>query len=151
MLLRGKESTPATVQARSDLVREHLPPIDTVTAIIATKSGAVGSYLHSAGSNLSLFDWDIGYEGGSVRVVGERVTVTPVGSEPVVKEFTRNWCVVEEVAAWAKAIEDGVQNELQRPEEALADLEFLEKLFLSGERGGELQRYEYQLDTKLTS
>ena len=144
--MRGKESTPATVQARSDLVRQHLPPIDSVTAIIATKSGAIGSYQHSAGSNLSLFDWDVGYEGGSVKIVGEKVTVTPAGGEAVVKEFARKWCVAEEVAAWAKAIEEGVQNELQRPEEALADLEFLEKLFLSGDRGGELQRYEYQLD-----
>ena len=46
--------------------------------------------------------------------------------------------------AWAKAIRRGEQDPQQRPEEALADLEVLEAMLRSGERGGEAVDLQYQ-------
>jgi len=145
LFLSGADNAAATVQAFTNLVQPTLPPIDTVNAIIKTKSGASGSFQHSAGSNLRVFEWEIGYEKGTLKTVGEKVTVTPLeGGEPIVKEFTRTSGVAEEIVAWAKAIEDGKPNPLQSPQEALADLEFLEKMFRSGEQNGASQAYEFQ-------
>jgi predicted dehydrogenase len=111
---------------------------------VRTRSGASGAFQHSAGTNLKAFEWDIGYEKGTVKAAGETVTVTPAEGEPVVKEFKRTTGVAEEVLAWAAGIAEGRPNPLQSPEEALADLEFLEKMFRSGEQGGAPQKYEFQ-------
>lgn len=137
------ESKPDTVQAFTDQVQAHLPPIDSVNAVIKTKSGASGSFQHSAGTHLRAFEWDIGYEKGSVRAHGETVTITVDGKDTV-KEFERNHGVPDEVAAWAQSIIDGKPDLRQTPEEALADLEFLEKMFKSGEQNGTQQKYEFQ-------
>lgn len=144
LFLQGEHNAAATVQAFTDLVQPHLPPIDTVNAIIKTRSGASGSFQHSAGTHLRAFEWEIGYEKGTLKAAGETVTVTPAEGEPVVKEFTRTTGVAEEVVAWAAAIAEGKPNSLQSAEEALADLEFLEKMFKSGEEGGATQTYEFQ-------
>jgi predicted dehydrogenase len=143
-LFLTSESKPATVSAFTSLAQEHLPPIDSVFGIVKTKSGGVGSYQQSAGSHLSAFEWDIGSEGGRVFLSGSKVTVKPVGGEESVKEFEKTSGVSEEVAAWAEALKSGKPNPLQSPEEALADLEFLEKMFRSGEQDGALQTYELQ-------
>lgn len=142
--LSGEANAAANVHAVTDLVHDHLPPIDTVNAIIKTRSGATGIYQHSVGSLLSAFEWDIGLEKGTVRAAGDTVTVTPVGGKPAAKDFARTSGVGEEVAAWAEALQTGKPNPLQSPEEALADLEFLEKMFLSGDKDGELQTYKLQ-------
>lgn len=147
-LLTGENDKVASVVAQSALVRPHLPPIDTVSAILTTKGGALGTYSHSAGSNMSLFDWEVAYANGSVSVVGggpgrnDTVTVRKVGQEPITKEFGRMSGVPEEVAAWAQSVVDGKPNPLQSPEQALADLEFLEKMFSSD---GKTQTYELQI------
>jgi len=73
------------------------------------------------------------------------VTVKPKDGEKTERVFERTSGVKDEVAAWADGIARGEPNPLQSPEEALADLEFLEKMFVSGERDGELERYELQL------
>lgn len=144
LFLTGEANAAASVQAFTDQVQAHLPPIDTVNAIVRTRSGASGAFQHSAGTNLRAFEWDIGYEKGTVKAAGETVTVTPADGEPVVKEFERTTGVAEEVLAWATGIAEGRPNPLQSPEEALADLEFLEKMFRSGEQGGAPQKYEFQ-------
>lgn len=144
LFLHGGENAAASVQAFTNQVQPHLPPIDTVNAIIRTRSGASGSFQHSAGTNLRAFEWDIGYEKGAIRVTGETVTVTLTDEEPAVKEFTRTTAVEEEVRAWAEGVAEGTPNPLQSTEEALADLEFLEKMFKSGEQDGAPQKYELQ-------
>lgn len=121
---------------------EHLPPIDTLNAIVKTQSGGSGSFQHSAGSLLQVFEWSFSYEKGSVKIVGETVTVKPIDGEESVKEFSRTNGVTEEVAAWAQSIIDGKVNPLQAPEQALADLEFMEKMFTSGDENGSTQKYE---------
>jgi predicted dehydrogenase len=50
-----------------------------------------------------------------------------------------------EVAAWAESIADGTPNPAQSPEQALADLEILEKMLKSGEGAGKAQSLEYQI------
>ncbi|KAF7563205.1 hypothetical protein G7046_g926 [Stylonectria norvegica] len=138
------ESTSVTVRALTSQVQEHLPPIDTVNAIIETKSGASGTFQLSSGSLIDSFEWEFAFEKGTVKVAMETVTVKPVGGKASVKEFDRTTGVSEEVAAWAESLVAGKANALQSPEEALADLEFLEKMFKSGEQDGAVQRYELQ-------
>lgn len=135
---------PAAVSARTALVREHLPPIDTVAALVTTKSGATGTYQHSVGSTLSSYEFDVAYEGGSLRLAGDTVTVTPKGGEAAKHDIAWTIGVAEEVDAWARGIRDGKRDLAQAPEEALADLEFVEKMFRSGEEGGKWMEYELQ-------
>ncbi|EHK24126.1 uncharacterized protein TRIVIDRAFT_45259 [Trichoderma virens Gv29-8] len=142
LLLTGDENKPETVQAFTAQMCEHLPPIDTVNAIIKTQSGATGVFQNSAGSLLQAFEWSFSYEKGTIKIAGETVTVQPAGGEEHVKEFTRTNGVSEEVAAWAQSIVDGKVNPLQTPEQALADLEFVEKMFTSGDENGSTQKYE---------
>lgn len=143
MFLSG-EARPNVVRALTSQAQPHLPPIDTVNAIITTKSGVSGSFQHSAGTLLSAFQWDFGFEHGTLSIDKDTVTVTPKDGKPEVKEFDRAWGVAEEVKAWAQAMLDGKPNPLQSPQEALADLEFLEKMFRSGEQDGAVQKYEFQ-------
>ncbi|KAM0550801.1 hypothetical protein ACHAPJ_008664 [Fusarium lateritium] len=133
----------ADVTAFTAQVQSHLPPIDTVNAVIRLKSGVSGTYQQSCGSKLTTSVFQFGYENGSVVVDGDKVTVTQDGKENV-KEFERTSGVAEEVEAWAKALVEGKPDKRQSVEEALADLEFLELMFESGLNGGEAKKYEYQ-------
>ncbi|KAM0448073.1 hypothetical protein ACHAQK_000052 [Fusarium lateritium] len=135
----------ADVSAFTAQVQSHLAPIDTVNAVIRLKSGVSGTYQQSCGAKMSTSTFQFGYEKGSVEVDGDKVTVTPWDGEKSVKEFERTSGVTEEVAAWAKALAEGKPNGKQSPEEALADLEFLELMFESGANGGEAKKYEHQL------
>jgi hypothetical protein len=49
------------------------------------------------------------------------------------------------VKAWAETIANGKPNPLQSPEEALADLEILEKMLKSGEGHGKMQSLQFQV------
>jgi predicted dehydrogenase len=137
-------SRPESVRAYTTQTQEFLPPIDTTMAIIKTKSGGIGTFQLSSGSLLSAFEWDVACERGTVKVLGEKVTIKPTGGDETTKEFERGSGVAEEVAAWAKALVAGKPDPLQAPEEALADLEFMEKIFRSGEQDGAPQTYELQ-------
>lgn len=148
LMLGGAESQISSVIAKSTLVKKHLIPIDTVTAIMTTKSGAIGTYSHSVGSNMSLFDFEFAYENGSISFGpaasggGDIVKVKPVGGEEITKEFSelsRKNGVPNEVKAWAHSILNDEPNPLQSTEEALADLEFMENIFKSGETGSSVE------------
>ncbi|KAL0942143.1 oxidoreductase NAD-binding rossmann fold-containing protein [Colletotrichum truncatum] len=143
-LLLGREAAPGSVAAFSDLTREHLPPIDTVNAIVKTKSGATGFFAVSVGSSLKSFDFQVACENGSVTVSSHDLTVAPMDGEARTTHFEETTGVKEEVKAWAEALSTGKQNPLQSPQEALADLEFLEKIFKSGEQDGALLDLELQ-------
>lgn len=143
MFLRGSGNTATSVRAFTNLTHEHLAPIDTVTAIVKTESGATGTYTHSAGSLMSSFEWEVACEGGTVKSDGDVVTVTK-GGESVEKVFEKTSGVKEEVDVWARSILEGKGDAMQSAEEALADLEFLERMFGSGEEGGSEKLYELQ-------
>ncbi|KAM3504390.1 hypothetical protein MY10362_003590 [Beauveria mimosiformis] len=138
------DSRPARVSARTALVRSHLPPVDSVAALVTTRGGATGTYQHSVGSTISAYEFEVAYEHGSVRVREGTVTVQVGGREPVSRTFERASGVPEEVAAWAAGLRDGRPDPAQEPEEALADLEFIEKMIQSGEQDGKWLDYEFQ-------
>ncbi|KAM0666959.1 hypothetical protein MY8738_008864 [Beauveria namnaoensis] len=138
------DSRPARVSARTALVRAHLPPVDSVAALVTTRGGATGTYQHSVGSTISAYEFEVAYEHGSVRVREGTVTVELSGREPVSRTFERASGVPEEVAAWAAGLRDGRPDPAQSPEEALADLEFIEKMIQSGEQDGKWLDYEFQ-------
>ncbi|OLN81158.1 hypothetical protein CCHL11_09522 [Colletotrichum chlorophyti] len=144
-LVLGEEAAPASVAAFSDLAREHLPPIDTINAIVKTKSGASGSFSVSMGTSLSAYDLEVAGENGSVILSRDDLTVKPLDGEARTTHFKYTSGVKEEVQAWAEGLVPGEPNPLQSPQEALADLEFLEKIFRSGEQDGAPQKLQLQL------
>ncbi|KAF4928917.1 hypotheticall protein [Colletotrichum viniferum] len=144
-LLLGTEAAPESIAAFSDLTRPHLPPIDTINAVIKTRSGATGSFAVSVGSSLSAFDFEVACENGSVTVSGHELIVKPLDGEARTTQFEQTTGVKEEVKAWAEALVSGKPNPLQSTDEALADLEFLEKIFKSGEQDGTRLKLELQL------
>ncbi|GJC98026.1 oxidoreductase [Colletotrichum higginsianum] len=140
-LLLGKEAAPDSVAAFSDLTQKHLPPL-TPSML---SSGATGSFAVSVGSPLSAFDFHVAGEKGSVTLSSHDLTVKPFDGEARTAQFEQTSGVKEEVKAWAEGLVAGKPNPLQSPEEALADLEFLEKIFKSGEQDGATQKLQLQL------
>ncbi|KAB8295170.1 hypothetical protein EYC80_007099 [Monilinia laxa] len=148
-LLLGEDAKPTTVVAFSTLLREHLPPVDTINSIWLTKSGISGTFSVSFGTTLSGPECTIACEHGSVTIIRSKVIVRK-GEEKernsTEVEFTEEGSgVKQEVAAWAQSIMDEKPNPRQSPQEALADLEILEKLLRSGEEQGSSQSLQFQI------
>ncbi|RLL93076.1 hypothetical protein CFD26_100261 [Aspergillus turcosus] len=132
----------ATISAQSCLQQQHLAPLDTVDAVMKTRSGATGVLSLSYGSafNDSVFEFDC--EGGVVALNFDRLTVKGESNE--VPFDGRG--VSREVAVFAATIASGGSvDKRQSPEEALADLEIMEKMLTSGDRDGERQAVELQV------
>jgi len=138
--------------AYSTLLQEHLPPVDTVNSVWQTKSGISGTFSVSFGTTLSGGEYTIACEKGSVTIIQDRVIVRQ-GEESEGKSTEVNFAdnlhnagsgVKPEVQAWAESIEAGRPNPKQAPEQALADLEILEKMLKSGEANGQPQTLKYQ-------
>ncbi|TVY84322.1 Uncharacterized protein LSUE1_G000988 [Lachnellula suecica] len=149
-LLLGEDAKPTGLTAYTNLLQEHLPPVDTVNSIWLTKSGVSGTFSVSFGTQLSGSEYTIACEKGSVSVVGTKVIVRQgeenEGNVSVIdfKDRGEGNGVEPEVAAWAQSILDGKPNSLQSPEQAFADLEILEKMLRSGEGKGAPQTLQYQ-------
>ncbi|RDL37504.1 NAD(P)-binding Rossmann-fold containing protein [Venustampulla echinocandica] len=148
-LLLGEEARPTSLTAYTALLQEHLPPVDTVNSVWQTKSGVSGTFSVSFGTTLSGSEYVIACEKGSVTVGFKKVTVRH-GEEKednaVVTEFSDEGSgVKEEVASWAESVASGTPNPKQSPEEALADLEILEKMLRSGEGQGKPEGLQYQI------
>lgn len=146
-LLLGEDAKPTAVSAFSTLLQKHLPPVDTINSIWLTKSGISGTVSFSFGTTLSGSEYTVAAEKGSVTVVRNTVTVRQ-GEEKEdnvkVTEFKEEGNgVKQEVVAWAQSIVDGKPNPKQSPQEALADLELLEKMLKSGEDNGKTQALEF--------
>ncbi|KAI1156984.1 hypothetical protein F4825DRAFT_141882 [Nemania diffusa] len=143
----GKEDAVASVIAMTSLVMSHLPPKDTINAVLQTKSGVLGSYIHCAGTTMSSFDFHIACEHGYVQAGPDKViTVRGIGADAKTEEkvFEKSFGVKEEVQAWAESLVSGQPNPEQIPELALGDLELLEKMLTSGDQDGAKQKLEYQ-------
>ncbi|KAI1361646.1 NAD(P)-binding protein [Xylaria arbuscula] len=146
-LLLGKDNSVASVIALTSQIAEHLPPKDTINAILQTKSGVVGSFIQSAGTTMQANDFHIACENGYVKAGGDKaVTVRGIGAEAKEEEktFERSSGVKEEVHAWAEAMASGVPNAEQTPELALGDLELVEKMLTSGDQDGARQLLKHQ-------
>lgn len=148
-LLLGEEAKPTAISAFTTLLQPHLIPVDTINSTWITKSGISGTYSNSFGTTFSQTEYTVAAEKGTVTVSGPKVTVTE-GEQKLgkssVKEFPdEENGVRQEVAAWAQSILDGRPNLLQSPEEALADLEILEKMLKSGEAKGKVEELQLQV------
>ncbi|KAL2222062.1 hypothetical protein M432DRAFT_601348 [Thermoascus aurantiacus ATCC 26904] len=141
-LLLGPNDPVTTLSAHSNLMQEHLPPVDTVDAVMKTKSGATGIFSASYGSDFKDFGYEFSCEGGVVTVTYDGVTVK--GEKQDVPYDGK--AVVPEVADFAASIaKGGPLDKRQSPEEALADLEILEKMLRSGEKDGEKMQLSLQV------
>lgn len=146
-LLLGPDNAVQSAIADTTLITEHLPPVDTINAVLKLKSGSVGSFVISMGSTMKAFEYYIACENGVVRAEGDKVVTTRgVGADATTEEKTweRTSGVKSEVQAWAEGIVSGKPNPEQSPEQALADLEILEKMLTSGDQDGARQVLEYQ-------
>jgi len=138
------EDVADTVMAYSHTASKYLPAPDSLHGVVRLKSGAVGSFMYSVGSTFQGLEYAVSCEHGSVAVVGDKVTVVrPDGKEERDFEF-RFGGVEAEVRAWAEAVIAGQPDPLQSPEQALADLEFLEGLLLSAAEDGKPRRLKLQ-------
>jgi predicted dehydrogenase len=143
----------AALTAYTTLLQEHLPPVDTVDSVWRTKSGISGTFSVSFGTTLSGSEYTVACEKGSVTITwvkGRSQVIVRLGEasegNTSETEFANEGSGVKvEVAAWAESIADGTPNPAQSPEQALADLEILEKMLKSGEGGGKVQSLQYQI------
>ncbi|KAI0164332.1 NAD(P)-binding protein [Hypoxylon sp. FL1284] len=143
----GPDNAVESVVALTSRATDYLPAVDSVNAVLKTKSGAVGSFVNSAGSLDRVFEYSVACEGGVVRAEPAKVTtVRGAGKDAVTEEktFEPGFAVKEEVQAWAEAVQSGVPNPEQTPEKALGDLELLESMLTSGEWGGKAQTLQFQ-------
>ncbi|KAI1325133.1 hypothetical protein F5Y16DRAFT_279200 [Xylariaceae sp. FL0255] len=145
--LLGPQHAVESVIAQTSLISKHLVPKDTVNAILRTKSGAVGSYIHSVGTTMNAFEFHIACEQGFIKAERDRViTIRGVGENATTTEkvFERTSGVKEEMDDWAKAVVSGEPHARHTPEMALGDLELVEKMLTSGDQSGTMQILEHQ-------
>lgn len=140
-LILGSEHISA-VAALAQQQQSYLPPVDTVDAVVQTRSGGTGIVSLSWGSLFNDNIFEFACEKGVVTIHFDGVTVN--GKDQTI-EFDGKG-VVPEVAEFATAIVNGRPVEKsQSPEEALADLEVLEQMLQSGERQGERVQLSLQV------
>ena len=144
------------LSAFTSQLQDYLPPVDTVDSTWKLSNGGTGTFSVSFGTTFSGAEWSIACEGGTVSVDRTIVKSKPTGGEEVTEDIPEEvqgdtkgahvpiGSVVPEVFAWAKSLKTGKWDARQSPEEALADLEILEAMLRSGEKGGEVVELKYQ-------
>ncbi|KAL4787940.1 hypothetical protein BJX76DRAFT_317367 [Aspergillus varians] len=133
LILGGGANSLKTVSAQTSQLQDHLPPIDTVDALVTTVAGAPGVVSLSFGSEFKDNAWEFTCEKGVVTLIGDQLTVGNDATDIPIEIPYEGAGVKEEVNAFGESIGSGVLHEKLRPEEALADLEILESLVKSGE------------------
>lgn len=133
--LLGKDNPIVTISAHSAQLQDHLPPVDTVEATARTKTGAIGTISISFGTTAKGTEWTVGSENGYVSLIDDDLVVD--GNK---QDFTNERTgVPPEVRAWGEALATGKIDAKQTPEEALADLELIEAMLISGGNPVELK------------
>ncbi|KAL4968360.1 Gfo/Idh/MocA family protein [Aspergillus stella-maris] len=130
ILGRGPNSI-KTVSAATAQLQEHLPPIDTVDALLTTASGAHGIFGMSFGSAFKDSTLEFTCEKGVVTLVGDTLTVNGTSTDVPFEGMG----VMGEVKVFGETLANGKLDPRFGPNEALADLEVLESMFKSGEDG----------------
>lgn len=141
------EDRAASVIGYSGLAQAYLAPVDTLSAVIKTQSGAVGNFSCSWGTTLPrAAEYQIACENGSVTVEGDKGWIVYLDGRKVVKDFpfTAGAGVVEEVHAWGEAMVEGKENPLLTPEVTLGDLELLEGMLKSADENGVPKLLKFQ-------
>ena len=155
-LLKGGGQKVKKLSAFTQQLQEHLPPVDTVDAVFQLENGSTGTFSVSFGTTFSGAEWSIACDGGTVSVDRTKVISKPKGGEEVVEDVPDEvpkrkdahvsiGSVMPEVFAWARSLKEGKWDSRQSAEEGLADLEILEAMVRSGEKGGEVVELKYQV------
>lgn len=144
-LLLGEEAKPVSVSAVTTLLRDYLPPVDTVDAVWKLQGGAGGTFSVSFGTTFDGgAEYQVACEKGVVIVSREKVVTKVIGGETEEKLFKEEGSGVRlEIEAWAEGLMRGQQAAGQNPLEALKDVELLESMLKSGENGGSPVRLEW--------
>ena len=142
LLLGETHDALTSVSAQSCLQQKHLAPVDTVNAVFKTRHHAAGVMSLSYGSRNKEQTFEFAGEGGDLTLNGDTVTTENKTTEV---EFSGRG-VREEVRCFAQNILDnrGMVDKAISPEEAMADLEVMEKMLMSAERNGERMALEFQ-------
>lgn len=140
------DELPDTVVGYSYLAQEHLAPVDTLSAVIKTKSGAVGSFNCSWGTTMKTTEYSVACENGSVTVEGDKGWIQYKDGRKEEKDFPfiRGAGVLQEVQAWGAAIAEGKEDPLLTPEITLGDLELLEYMMRSSDEKAVAKKLELQ-------
>lgn len=131
----------------SSLAQEYLAPVDTLSAAVKTKSGAVGSFSCSWGTTIQrVAEYTVACENGSVTIEGDKGWVHHKDGRKEEQDFpfTPGAGVTQEVEAWGAAIAQGEENPLLTPETTLGDLELLEGMLKSADDGGARRTLHFQ-------
>ncbi|KAI9831313.1 MAG: hypothetical protein M1819_005087 [Sarea resinae] len=137
--------TLTSLSALTALLRPHLPPVDTVDSILRTSNDITGTFSVSFGTTFPRgSSWHIACEKGGVTVAGGSVIIEDSEGQMLEKKSfpDEKGGVGVEVRTWAEGIapgsaEGGRKHDPRlRPEEALRDLDILDKMLRSGETGG---------------
>lgn len=124
-LLLGPENAISRLSAYSTQLQKHLPPVDTVDATMKTKSGITGSVSVSFGTTFTGSNYEFACEGGTVSSSRTSITTVINGKEEKAEIEDERSGVPPEVRYWGEALSAGKRNEMQTPEQALADLELV--------------------------
>ena len=124
-LLLGPENAIDQVTAYTAQLQKHLPPVDTIDAILKTQMGAIGTLSISFGTPFKSNECAFACERGTVRINRSTITTTVNGEEKAVEVQDEGSGVLPEIRAWGEALVKGECNQKQSPEEALADLELV--------------------------
>lgn len=135
MILEAAGATPVKTSAFTTLLQEHLPPVDSVDATVQLNTGVNGTVSFSFGTSFSGSEYAFACEKGTVTVAKDCVVVSKDGNEET-KEFPWYSGVKAEVATWGEALRENKPDPRQSAEEALKDLQMLEAMLQSGEKGG---------------
>lgn len=141
------DDTADSVIGYSSLAQSYLAPVDTLSAVIKTKSGAVGNFTCSWGTTLPrTAEYQIACENGSVTIDGDKGWVVHKDGRREDKDFpfTQGSGVMEEVEAWGAALAEGKENALLSPEITLGDLELLEGMLKSADANGASVQLKHQ-------
>ncbi len=149
-LLLGSKAKPVSLVAYTALLYKHLPPVDTVNSVWKTESGISGTFSVSFGTTFSGHEYAVACERGSVIVFPGKKVIVREGLEEDNKVQEKDFKeegngVKQEIQAFAESIIKGKADPKQYPEEALADLELIEKMLKSGEEDGRAAKLEYQV------
>ncbi|TAQ87373.1 hypothetical protein B7494_g4301 [Chlorociboria aeruginascens] len=152
-VMLSESAKPVALTAYTSQLQDYLPPVDTVDSIWRTASGVSGTFCASFGTSLSGSEFTVACENGSVTISPNKVTVRQ-GDQELGTFSERHYQdgfddegygTNQELRAWADSIASGKPDARQSPEEALADLEILEKMLKSSEADGMPQKLQYQI------
>ena len=140
-LLDAADQEISSLTAFTSLLASRLPPVDTIHSTMQLRNGNSGCFNISFGAEFkTAFEIEVVTDKGSVTVkASEVICVTKDKDGKKLEETVEvgfDSGVVEEVKAFAESILVGAADERGTPDQALADLEVLQRMLESGEQGG---------------